>query len=681
MKKMVSLILLAFIWICGYAQTIDPALRQEMEQRGDDEKINVVVIMKSQYDRQQLDRRASNYVKRAERREFVVNELKQFAEASQYDLKRSLNEMERNDMTTAPKIIWMANALYFSATKQAINDLAQRGDIEIIGLDERRYVLFDEEPRPVRMTRAIATNVTQVNANQVWDLGYTGQGVVVAVIDTGVNYNHLDLADHLWDGGSEYPHHGYDFINNDNDPMDDAGHGTHCAGTVCGDGTAGQQTGMAPDATLMCVKVLDAEGYSTAAITCYGMQWAVEQGCDLFSMSLGWSEPTYAELDLFRSTCAAVLDAGVVGAISAGNNGYYVYDYLPIPYNVGTPGSCPPPYMDSIQAGNPGGLSCSICVGAVDDNDVAAGFTSRGPVTWSDTRFLDYPYTEGSITEFGLIRPDLCAPGVNIVSADFSSDSGYTIMSGTSMAAPCVAGCISLLLSKYNDATPAEICQLLEETAVSLEEGKSNTFGYGRVDALAAVNALEYGPLTLESCIVNDALGNNDGQLNAGESVTLDLTLLNDSDNALDGATLVFSTLSEDVTITNGTAALPYFEAGQTQTIEDVFAFTLSDHAQGNREIWFLAEVLVNGESVGLIRFSVMVYGHALKVDEVTVLNDNNGNGALEAGETADLHVVISNAGNKTATSIVGTLSTVFPYLTVNETTGAFGDIEIDGQA
>ncbi len=681
MKKMVSLILQAFIWICGYAQTIDPALRQEMEQRGDDEKINVVVIMKSQYDRQQLGRRAANYVTRSERREFVVNELKQFAEASQYDLRRSLDEMERNDMTTAPKIIWMANALYFSATKQSINDLAMRRDIEIIGLDERRYVLFDEEPRPVRMTRAIATNVTQVNANQVWNLGYTGQGVVVAVIDTGVNYNHLDLADHLWDGGDAYPNHGYDFINNDYDPMDDAGHGTHCAGTVCGDGTAGTQTGMAPDATLMCVKVLDSQGYSTAAITCYGMQWAVEHGCDLFSMSLGWSEPTFAELNLFRSTCAAVLDAGVVGAISAGNNGYYVYDYLPIPYNVGTPGSCPPPYMDSIQAGNPGGLSCSICVGAVDSNDEAAGFTSRGPVTWLDTRFLDYPYTEGSNTEFGLIRPDLCAPGVNIVSADYSSDSGYITMSGTSMAAPCVAGCISLLLSKYNDATPAEICQLLEETAVSLEEGKSNTFGYGRVDALAAVNALGYGPLKLVSFIVNDTSGNDDGQLNAGESVTLDLTLLNDSNNALDGATLVLSTLSEDVTITNGTATLPHFDAGQTQTIEDVFAFTLSNHAQGNSEIWFFAEVLVNGESVGLIRFSVTVYGYTLKVDEVTVLNDNNGNGALEAGETADLHVVISNVGNKTATSIVGILSTSYPYLTLNDTIGTFGDIEIEGRA
>ena len=165
MKRTITLILLLFVCICGYAQILDPALLEEMVQRGEDEKIQVVVIMKSQYDREQLNRRADNFVSRAERREFVVNELKQFAEVSQYELRSTLSEMERHDMTTTPKIIWMANALYFSASKQAINDLAQRGDIAIIGLDEKKYVLFDEASRPVSTTREIAPNVIQVNAD------------------------------------------------------------------------------------------------------------------------------------------------------------------------------------------------------------------------------------------------------------------------------------------------------------------------------------------------------------------------------------------------------------------------------------------------------------------------------------------------------------------------------------
>ena len=682
MKKTLSSVLLVLFCLCGYAQTIDPALLQEMERRTGVEKIKVIVIMKSQYDRQQLGRSAAHYSTRAERREFVVNELRQFAETSQYGLRLMLSEMERHDMTTAPKIIYMANALYFSATKQAINDLAMCRDIELIGLDEKKHVLFDEEPGPASNIRGIASNVTQVNADQVWDLGYTGQGVVVAVIDTGVNYNHLDLADHLWDGGSEYPYHGYNFAYGNLDPMDDHGHGTHCAGTVCGDGTAGKQTGMAPDATLMCVKVLDANGYGEASVTCNAMQWAVEQGCDLFSMSLGWSGATLTERVLFRNTCASILDAGVIGTIAAGNNGHVQY-WFPIPYNVDVPGSCPPPYMDSIQDTNIGGLSCALCVGAVGANDNAAYFTSRGPVTWTDTEFGDYPYTVDSTTEFGLIRPDVCAPGMKIISADSRDNAGYTTMSGTSMAAPCVAGCISLMLSKNMDATPAEICQILEETAVSSVGGKSNTYGFGRVDALAAINALSVlsvCPLTLESFTVNDVQGNNNGNLNAGEAAALDFALMNDSNDALDEVTMVLSTESEYVTITNGTTTLSYFDPGQTQTIENIFAFTLSDYVPGNSEIPFAAEIFVEGASAGIINFSVMVYGYALKFDEIMVLNDDNEDGVLDAGESADLHIVISNMGDEPATSIVGALSTAFPHLIINDTLGTFGDIGNDGQ-
>ena len=493
MKKTITIIFLVLICLVGYAQASDPVLLQEMGRRTDDEKIKVVVIMKSQYDRQQLGRRAAYYTTRAERREFVVSELKQFAEATQHELRSTLDEMERQDMTTTPRIIWMANALNFSATKQAINDLAMRRDIEIIGFDEEKNMLFDEALKPVSITRDIAANVTQVNADQVWDLGYTGHGVLVAVLDTGVNYNHLDLADHLWDGGSEYPNHGHDFVNDDDDPMDDHGHGTHCAGTVCGDGTAGQQTGIAPDATLMCVKVMNANGGGTTSIICYAMQWAVEQGCDLISMSLGDNEPSLTERMLLRNTCMAVLDAGVIGAIAAGNYGNAAgLNNYPIPYNVSLPGSCPPPYMDSVQEGNSGGLSCVVCVGAVNNSDEAASFTAQGPATWADTEFGDYPYTACNSTEFGLIRPDVCAPGVHVISASYNNNSGYLSGSGTSMATPCAAGCMALMLSKNHEATPAELCRILEETAVPLSTGKSNIYGYGRVDALAAVNATAY---------------------------------------------------------------------------------------------------------------------------------------------------------------------------------------------
>ena len=681
MKKTFTLIVLALICICGYAQTIDPVLLQEIGRRGGDEKIKVFVIMKSQYDQQQLNRRAAHFTTRAERREFVVNELKRFTEASQYDLRHSLAEMQRNELVSEPKELWIANALCFEATRDAILSLSERTDIMVIGLDEERNWLPDGvETQPAEPTREITSNVTQVNADQVWNLGYTGQGVVVAVIDTGVNYNHLDLADHLWDGGTEFPNHGYDVYNTDNDPIDDHGHGTHCAGTVCGDGTAGSQTGMAPDATLMCVKCLNSSGRCNDSHVVSSMQWAVEHGCDVISMSLGGHGHSGAEQTFLRNTCVNVLTSGVIASISAGNEGDQMSQY-PIPDNIGLPGGCPPPYLDPDQQLNPGGLSCSVCVGAVNSSDQAAAFSSQGPRDWSSSDYADYLLTPGSSTEFGLIRPDVCAPGVSIKSAYYGSNNGYTLKSGTSMAAPCVAGCMALMLSKSPNTAPADLCRILEETAVPLSTGKSNIYGCGRVDVLAAINALYAGPLALDSYTINDESGNSNGQLNPGEAVTLDFTLVNEEATGVDGVTITLSTESDYVTITNGSFALPHFNAGETKTIEDIFAFTLNDDTPVTRTIPFLAEIFINGESSGNIYLNMMVYGHMLNFVDVTVLNDNNGNGSLEAGETADLHVVINNSGNEDAYSVVGTLSSAFPYLTINGNVETFGTVEVNGQA
>ena len=118
-------------------------------------------------------------------------------------------------------------------------------------------------------------------------------------------------------------------------------------------------------------------------------------------------------------SCEAILDAGVIGLVCAGNEGHIQF-YSPIPNNVRVPASCPPPYLDPDQTANPGGLSCVMAIGAVDYNDAAANFTSQGPVTWQDTEFDDYPYNPG----IGLIRPDVCAPGVNIKSLDYNNISG-----------------------------------------------------------------------------------------------------------------------------------------------------------------------------------------------------------------------------------------------------------------
>ena len=482
MKKYVFALSFLLATLFATAQIIDNQLLEELNRRSDDEKIEVIVLMKARYDRDILNQKAAAFVTRTERRAFVVNELKAFAEASQKDLLQYIGD----DV----KSLWASNSLYFSATKSQIMEIVNRNDVEIIGLS-KKYNLIPEtgsytDTMQSISDREITTNLTQTNVPDVWAQGYTGEGVIVAVIDSGVNYDHQDIADHLWDGGEEFPHHGYDYVNGDDDPMDDFGHGTHCAGTVCGDGTAGSQTGVAPDAVLMCVKSINAEGFGGSVNIAGGMEWAVEHGCDVISMSLGMSMAAIADKEVLRRTCVAINDVGIVAAVCAGNEGHITL-LAPIPDNVRVPASCPPPYLDPDQLENPGELSCVIAVGAVDSNDEAAYFTSRGPVTWQDTEFGDYAYNPG----IGLIRPDVCGPGVAIKSLDYETVDGYKNADGTSQATPLVGGIIALMLQKNPDLMPAEICRILEETSMKLTPNKSNITGVGRIDALAAVNAVD----------------------------------------------------------------------------------------------------------------------------------------------------------------------------------------------
>lgn len=492
MKKYIFALSLVFASILANAQIIDNQLLEELSRRSDDEKIEVIVVMKARYDRDALNQKAASYLTRAERRAFVVNELRSFAELSQKDIMDYLGG--------DAKSLWASNSLCFSATKSQIMDIANRNDVEIIGLS-KEYNLIPETGSCKDVihrvsNREITTNLTQTNVPDVWAQGYTGEGVIVAVIDSGVNYDHLDIADHLWDGGDEFPHHGYDYVNGDDDPMDDMGHGTHCAGTVCGDGTAGSQTGIAPDAVLMCVKSINAEGFGGSVNIAGGMEWAVEHGCDVISMSLGMVNASITDKEVLRRTCVAINDAGVVAAVCAGNEGH-IQIVAPVPNNVRVPASCPPPYLDPDQMENPGELSCVIAVGAVDSNDEAAYFTSRGPVTWQDTEFGDYAYNPG----IGLIRPDVCGPGVAIKSLDYETVNGYKNLDGTSQATPLVGGIIALMLQKNPTLMPADICRILEETSVKLTQTKSNITGVGRVDALAAVDAVEPYDGTIENAI------------------------------------------------------------------------------------------------------------------------------------------------------------------------------------
>ena len=462
----------------------------------------VIVVMVDKYDDAQLSRKTQNMTK-AQRRDFVIQERMAFCQESQQNVMCFLDGLK--DEVSGIEQYWAFNGFRCDASENVIAQLEKRADVAYVYRDEVRKMVPEMVEAKAAETRDIAWHVSKVNAPAVWNYngstGYNGDGVIVAVVDSGVDYNHVDIAGSMWDGGSEFPHHGYDCVNNDNDPMDEYCHGTHVAGIIAGQGNAGTQTGIAPGAKIMAVRVLDDTGYGTDAQVIDGLEFALEHGADILNLSLG--DPEVGPVALYRDLFKTIQDAGVVASVAAGNVGDTQYTYS-VPFNVECPGNCPPPWLHPDQVNLiSGGTSAVICVGATDANDAHCSFSSVGPVTWASGaqvgNYNDYPYENGDASKPGLIRPDISAPGANVTSLNYQTGTGYVAYDGTSMATPCVAGVLALLLDADPELLPAELDSIIELTAANAGNTvKNNITGSGRIDALAAVNAVFYhGPTNL----------------------------------------------------------------------------------------------------------------------------------------------------------------------------------------
>ena len=452
----------------------------------------VIVVMADKYEDANLAGKTRNMTK-AQRRDFVIRERMAFCQASQQDVMNFLDGLK--DEVNGIEQYWAFNGFRCDASEEVIAQLEKRSDVAYVYRDEKRKMLPDMEAKPAT-SRDNAWHVDKVNAPAVWSYngstGYNGNGVIVAVVDSGVDYNHIDIAGSMWDGGVNYPHHGYDICHDDDDPMDDYCHGTHVAGIIAGQGNAGTQTGIAPGAKIMAVKVLDDTGYGTDSDLISGVHFAMNHGADIINLSLG--DPEIGPSTIYRDLFVSVQDAGMVASVAAGNVGDTQYTY-PVPNNVECPGNCPPPWLHPDQVNLiVGGTSGVICVGATDANDSHCSFSSVGPVAWDD-----YPYQNGNAAQPGLIRPDISAPGANVTSLNYQTGNGYVAYDGTSMATPCVSAVLALLLDADPELTPAALDSIIELTAVSAGNiVKNNITGSGRIDALAAVNALfHHGPTNL----------------------------------------------------------------------------------------------------------------------------------------------------------------------------------------
>ncbi|TFG33733.1 hypothetical protein EU527_06825 [Candidatus Thorarchaeota archaeon] len=356
-----------------------------------------------------------------------------------------------------------------------VEDLVTRVDMIGLTLDAKRKLAVETpyEEFIISSNGDGYTHFTKViDAEKLWAQGINGSGIVVAVLDSGADGEHPDLQNKIIDFK--------DYINDrdDNDPSDgmdaydDNGHGTACAWNVAGDGSAngGDFTGVAPGADLLIIKVLDDDGAGDDSVIAQGIEYAVDNGADIISLSLGgfWADETYL-IEPSVVACKQAVEVGISVVIAAGNSG---------------------PQAFSINS--PGIVEEAITVGSSTNDKGVVAFSSVGPVLRTIAKPLGYT-----------AKPDIVAPGYQVVSGR-SQDANpyeylsynasefqntYTQWSGTSASTPIVAGAIALLAQNYSLLTPEEIKTSLMFSAKDLALDPM-VQGWGLINVTAASQTL-----------------------------------------------------------------------------------------------------------------------------------------------------------------------------------------------
>ena len=362
---------------------------------------------------------------------------------------------------------WLIDSIAGTVELDRIHELLELPGVVFIELDGRLEVQM-EDVVPIH------------GVDLVWqDTGYTGAGVTMAIIDTGIDANHSGLDD-LDDDNSTNDTKVlafFDAVNNPGatngseiHPYDDNGHGTHCAGITAGTGAPTfQHVGVAPHANLVGVKVLSGGGSGTYAQVMAGMQWTVEKRHEFniraASMSLGGpavSEWTTSEQESVNRMANEMMRAGVAIFIAAGNSAF------------------------SAQIGTPGSAEDAITVGALDNDTAIAVYSSQGP------------------TEEGRIKPNLAFVGSSVNAPDANTGDGYVALSGTSMATPGAAGLGVLMFQANPDLSPFDVKNIMQETSTYRQchymlanepcaedlipkNRQNNVYGHGHVNAQPAV--------------------------------------------------------------------------------------------------------------------------------------------------------------------------------------------------
>jgi subtilisin family serine protease len=451
---------------------------------------------------------------------------------------------------------------------------------------------------------------SDVHAPEAWSVYAPITDVVVAIVDSGVDYNHPDLASRMWTDGNG--HYGYDFRTPDNDPMDDLGHGTHCAGIVAAtfDNSIGI-SGLCPNARIMALKWLNRLGNGSISQASASIQYAVDHGTDVISNSWGFDYLTYT----MQAALDYALSAGVVVVASAGNAGGNYHRY-PAMY--------------------PGVIS----VAATDATDTAASFTSVGE--WVD----------------------LAAPGVDILSLRAAGtdmypdpyrivDTDYYIASGTSMSCPHVAAAAAMLIGQDPTLTVEAIKNRLIGTTdaiVDTNPAQSEWLGTGRLNAYRALTEAAHPVIRVSDFHIRDNLtGNGNGRIDPGEIALLEVTLGNLWLDAADvSATL--NTLDPFVEIVQANATYGDVAAETHATNEYApFVVSKSEAAPEDEPTNFRLQIVANNDDPRLLGFSTTPrirpqpgkWPHSTQNDVEPIAYDVDGDGLAEVLTPADRYTSI----------------------------------------
>ena len=474
----VCLVLLVLIGLSGHAMAgeIEAGLKDILSATPDDQPVSVLIFLKDRIDLNGMSAALdAPDMTRGRRHETVVTSLMDKAAATQRDLTAYLSQLKLSGSLDDYHSFWIVNAIEADLTKQHIDAVAARSDVV------RVYYNYEIEAiDPVDMTTsgpsvgaAVENGIAAVRAPEVWAMGYTGAGILVANIDTGVEGGHPALASR-WAGVADARYVGHPewawhdpYLGINDFPYDNGGHGTHTMGTICG-GAPGDEIGVAPGAHWIASASIDRGGgiERTVSDAILSFQWMTDPDGNPSTSwdvphvcSNSWGVTTshgYPPCDeLFWSYIDACEAAGTVVIFAAGNEG-------------------------SGGLRRPGDRATdeyrNLAVAAVDGN------TSGWPIAY----FSSIGPTYCTPTGEAAIKPDIAAPGVSVRSA--YPGQTYVYMSGTSMATPHVAGVIALIRQANPNLSVDEVKQIIYSTAYDLgAAGEDNYYGYGMIDAYEAV--------------------------------------------------------------------------------------------------------------------------------------------------------------------------------------------------